>query len=249
MGLMVVAVVDSYCCAEWAWICVMPPVTIIPSFLSLKQDRALFRAPLLIDHVQFRRQQRQIRRRRAVYGAVCFSCSPPNWQRLCCGACWLTGAGCVPFLRACNPRLQQGVQLGSARLLSHGRLTVLWCANGTAACLPWFVIMQSGGRGAFLCSTAGTEPWAGQEELSELQRARASNVFAPISGWSQVPVLRVGCGGGFTGFSRIPAPHSDILTISDYHWQLSPPAWQTRARTMQAQSGGRVRRANSFFNH
>ncbi len=71
-------------------------------------------------------------------------------------------------------------------LLSHGRLAVLWCANGTAACLPWFVIMQSGGRGAFLCSTAGTEPWAGQKSC----RSCRALIVRPNESQSSDPTTR-----------------------------------------------------------
>ena len=70
---------------------------------------------------------------------------PVTWLPI---GCWHY----APYVFAriyCCLRPQRWTVKASVSLFSHGRLAVLWCANGTAACLPWFVIMQSGGRGAF----------------------------------------------------------------------------------------------------
>ena len=104
---------------------------------------------------------------------------PVTWLPI---GCWHY----APYVFAriyCCLRPQRWTVKASVSLFSHGRLAVLWCANGTAACLPWFVIMQSGGRGAFFSAALQVRSH-GQDrkkkkKLSELQSTHRPPQWVP----------------------------------------------------------------------
>ena len=114
---------------------------------------------------------------------------PVTWLPI---GCWHY----APYVFAriyCCLRPQRWTVKASVSLFSHGRLAVLWCANGTAACLPWFVIMQSGGRGAFFSAALQVRSH-GQDRKKKKKAVGAAehSPSAPMSPRAQIPRPRAG---------------------------------------------------------